>query len=752
MVLAGGVENTSRRIQLGSRCQKWAQVQSTALVVLTLSVRLEVLGLANHFFHRSVAKFSHNLTNFLSNKEEIVYNVLWLTSELLSEFFILSSNTHGAGIQMALSHHDATHGDQRGSCKTILFSSKKTGNSDIASSLELTISLQLDAVTESIENKSLLSLSKTKFPRKSTSLDSSPGSCSCTTIVSTDKNVVRIGLGNTCSNNTDTNFRDKLDRNFSIWLGVLQIMNELSKILNRVNVVVRRWGNQTDTGGSVTVASNVLGDLESWKFSSFSRLGSLCHLDLNLVTVCKIFRSDTKTTRGHLLDAGSTVVGESLGVFTTFSSVGTSSELIHGHGQSLVSFLTDRTKRHGSSGESLDNLADRFHFFKRNGLGRIKLELELSTKSDLLVLFVGQSGEFLVGVSRIGSGSNLEVHHTTGSVQVGFATISPVELTITADQDLILLSMAGESIFVESFHITVQCLKVGTLDSGGSTSEAAINNFFGQTNSFKDLSALVTLECGNTHLAHNLEKTLGSSLAVVADDFFIGELALGLGFNHTIGIHLAHGFVGHVRTDTIATISKDCGKVMDFLTVTHFGKNGSLGSLLGTNQVMVDSTDSDQRRQGHAIRSSKLVRENDTLNSLLAMRTLNGPGSLVTDAFESGQHSIDTRVDRESHINHGSLEFWSTSSRRVFIILESSHFFQGQDWMLDDQSLAVRLIRIIQKVTLGSNRTDQTHDNFLTNGINGRVCDLSKELLEVIIDLTWIFRQDGQGSIISHTS
>lgn len=71
--------------------------------------------------------------------------------------------------------------------------------------------------------------------------------------------------------------------------------------------------------------------------------------------------------------------------------------------------------------------------------------------------------------------------------------------------------------------------------------------------------------------------------------------------------------------------------------------------------------------------------------------------------------------------------------------------------MLDNETLAGRCAGVIQKIAFGTDGADKTHDNFLANGINGRVRNLCKELLEIVIDLTGILGQDGQGSIISHT-
>jgi hypothetical protein len=47
-------------------------------------------------------------------------------------------------------------------------------------------------------------------------------------------------LSDTGGNNAHANLGNQLDGNLSMRLGILQVMDELRKILDRINVVVRR--------------------------------------------------------------------------------------------------------------------------------------------------------------------------------------------------------------------------------------------------------------------------------------------------------------------------------------------------------------------------------------------------------------------------------------------------------------------------------------------------------------------------------
>mmetsp|Transcript_1298 Transcript_1298/g.3301 ORF Transcript_1298/g.3301 Transcript_1298/m.3301 type:complete len:369 (-) Transcript_1298:3037-4143(-) len=366
MVLSCHVSNSGCRIQFRRRCEQWAQVQPTTLVMLAFSVQFQVLRLSNHVLHFTVPKFCHNLTELFSQQEKVVDNVLRLPGKFLSQLRVLCCNTDGACVQMTFSHHNATHSNQWGSGKTEFLRSQQACNCNIASSLELTVGLNLNTITQPIENKRLLRFGKSEFPWKTASLNSGPSSSSSTTIVSTDCDMVGESFCYTSCDNANSDFRHKLHRHFSNWLGVLQIVNELGKILNGINIVVWRWRDQTDSRGGVTVLGNIFRYFESRQFSSLTWLGTLCHLDLNLVTISKVVGCNTKSTRSNLFDTRATIILKPFWVFSTLTRVRASTKRIHCYGKCFVSLLTNGSKRHGSSSETLHDSRHRFDFFQRD--------------------------------------------------------------------------------------------------------------------------------------------------------------------------------------------------------------------------------------------------------------------------------------------------------------------------------------------------------------------------------------------------
>ena len=100
----------------------------------------------------------------------------------------------------------------------------------------------------------------------------------------------------------DADFGDQLDRDLSVGIDVLQIVDQLRQILDRIDVVMRRRRDQADAGRRVPDLGDDRVDLVAGQLAAFAGLGALRHLDLHHVGVDEIFRRDAEAARGDLLD------------------------------------------------------------------------------------------------------------------------------------------------------------------------------------------------------------------------------------------------------------------------------------------------------------------------------------------------------------------------------------------------------------------------------------------------------------------
>ena len=91
--------------------------------------------------------------------------------ELGAQRRILRGDAHRAGIQMALAHHDAAHGDQRRGGEAELFRAQQRGDGHVAAGLQLAIGLHADAAAQIVHHQHLLRFGEAQFPRDAGVLD-----------------------------------------------------------------------------------------------------------------------------------------------------------------------------------------------------------------------------------------------------------------------------------------------------------------------------------------------------------------------------------------------------------------------------------------------------------------------------------------------------------------------------------------------------------------------------------------------------
>src|SRR6185437_12887704 len=121
-------------------------------------------------------------------------------------------------------------------------------------------------------------------------------------VVSADQYDVRVRLGNTRRDRTYADFRYQLDADARLAVGVLEVMDELRQILDGVDVVMRRRGDEADSRRGMPGLGDPGVDLRPGQLAAFAGLGALRHLDLQLPRAHQVLAGDAEATRGHLLD------------------------------------------------------------------------------------------------------------------------------------------------------------------------------------------------------------------------------------------------------------------------------------------------------------------------------------------------------------------------------------------------------------------------------------------------------------------
>ena len=184
-------------------------------------------------------------------------------------------------------------------------------------------------------------------------------------------------------------------------IDVLQIVDQLRQIFDRIDIVMRRRRNQADSGNRMAQARDDFIDFVPGQLAAFAGFRALRHLDLQFVGVDQIVGGHAEACRRYLLDRAAPQIAigialEALFVFPALAGIGLAADAVHGDGQRLVRFFADRAERHGAGGEALHDLRRRLDFFERQRACATFLQLHQSAqRAELLLLLVDQIGVFL---------------------------------------------------------------------------------------------------------------------------------------------------------------------------------------------------------------------------------------------------------------------------------------------------------------------------------------------------------------------
>lgn len=123
-----------------------------------------------------------------------------------------------------------------------------------------------------------------------------------TTFVAGNLDDVSVCLGDTACNGTDAYLGDELDGDLGLWVDLVEVEDQLTQILDGVDIVMRRWGDQGYTWLTVSHSGDVLTDFGAWQLSTFAGLGSLGDLDFDLPGIVEVLSGDTESSGCDLLD------------------------------------------------------------------------------------------------------------------------------------------------------------------------------------------------------------------------------------------------------------------------------------------------------------------------------------------------------------------------------------------------------------------------------------------------------------------
>src|SRR5690606_33855159 len=188
------------------------------------------------------------------------------------------------------------------------------------------VDLHRDAAAQVVEEKRLLGLGEADFPRAASVGQRGQRRGAGAALVARDRHVVGARLGNAGGDRADADFADQLDRDARGRVHVLEVVDELREIFDRVDIVVRRGRDQAYARSRVADLADRLVDLVPGQLAALAGLSALRHLDLDVVGIDEVLGGYAETAAGDLLDpaAHRIAVGhrlEAVGFLAAFAGV-----------------------------------------------------------------------------------------------------------------------------------------------------------------------------------------------------------------------------------------------------------------------------------------------------------------------------------------------------------------------------------------------------------------------------------------------
>ena len=164
--------------------------------------------------------------------------------ELGPKVLALGGDPGRAGVEVALAGHVAADRDERRRPERELLGAEQRRDHQVATGLEAAVGAQRDPVAQVVAQQDLVDLGQTELPRRPDVLDRRQRRRAGPSGVAGQVDVRGAGLGDARGDRADPAARDELDADARRRVDRAQVGDELGEVLDRVDVVVRRWADQ----------------------------------------------------------------------------------------------------------------------------------------------------------------------------------------------------------------------------------------------------------------------------------------------------------------------------------------------------------------------------------------------------------------------------------------------------------------------------------------------------------------------------
>ena len=254
----------------------------------------EKIGPPDDILQRCRPQAGEYLANILGQEGHQIDDMVREAGKAGAQIVVLRTHTDRAGVGMALAHHQTAQRDQRSRTDAEFLGAQHGCHDDIAARADAAIGAQGDAFAQPVQRQHLVCFGQAQFQRTAGELDRGQRRGTGATDRAGDVDNVGIGLGNAGSNSTNTGRSHQFHANPGLRIDLLEIIDQLSQVFDRIDVMVGRWRDEADPWGRVPHAGNEFGDLETGQLPPLAGFGALGNLDLELPALVQILGRDTE--------------------------------------------------------------------------------------------------------------------------------------------------------------------------------------------------------------------------------------------------------------------------------------------------------------------------------------------------------------------------------------------------------------------------------------------------------------------------
>ncbi len=177
----------------------------------------------------------------------------------------------------------------------------------------------------------------------------------------------------------------------------------------------------------------------------------------------------------------------------------------------------------------------------------------------------------------------------------------------------------------------------------------------------------------------------------------------------------------------------------NFTDFTRLNDKSCLNTLLNADEVMVNRTDCEERRNCSMLFVDVAIGKDDIVYAFI-----NTLFCFLAKVFDSLAKSTCSLADFEEHRKFLCLETFISD------VTENVELSICKNWLWKTNHLTVALVWSKDVSTYSTDIFCKRHNEFLTDWVDGRVSNLSKLLTEIVEEDLWLVRNDCKWSVVTH--